>query len=430
MAKEATLIAKEKTEVKLPVLTECHSPDEIVEALKAVLTIHKKDGWKELLEQSLRDANENAKKNLTKVEYNRYKEHPATNFNEYCTYLKWLVSWAPQEYNKGNTKKGHPAKIFNDEVFFQLVKFYWLLDQPAGRELQNVKDPNRKTTGNDFTDWMVHFANDWGYFLNTPESITAKTLQSFIDDPEFKMFQYLMPAKAYTPRDSKSGLKPNHPSGWKTFNQFFAREINPGMRPVAGMFKDDIIVSPADSTFKSKFKIGSDSVVKIKGTHKYHVEKLLDNSPYQGRFANGMYYHAFLGPNDYHRFHSPVRGTVLESRAVQEKVFLDVVIKSDGTFDAPDSAENGYEFSQTRGIIVLDSPVGLVAVIPIGMAQVSSVNMTAVEGASLNKGDEFGYFLFGGSDIILLFEADSGVTLNTAPGIHYNSGMCIGEVIK
>ncbi len=56
--------------------------------------------------------------------------------------------------------------------------------------------------------------------------------------------------------------------------------------------------------------------------------------------------------------------------------------------------------------------------------------MPAVEGAYLNKGDEFGYFMFGGSDIILLFEKDSGVTLNAAPGIHYNTGMCIGEVAK
>ncbi|NOQ27173.1 MAG: hypothetical protein GQ564_17570 [Bacteroidales bacterium] len=79
-----------------------------------------------------------------------------------------------------------------------------------------------------------------------------------------------------------------------------------------------------------------------------------------------------------------------------DKVFLDVVIKSDGTFDAPDGSENGYEFSQTRGLVVLDSPIGLVAILPIGMAQVSSVNMTTVVGSYLNKGDEFGYFLFGG----------------------------------
>jgi len=58
----------------------------------------------------------------------------------------------------------------------------------------------------------------------------------------------------------------------------------------------------------------------------------------------------------------------------------------------------GYQFTQARGLIVIDSPVGLVAVLPIGMGQVSSVNLTAQVGAHLAKGEEFGYFAFGGSD--------------------------------
>lgn len=428
MAKQVKGIQNtQTTKESRPELHHCHTPEEIVGQLQHILQKHK--GWKELLVKSLKDAHESAKKNLNKDYYKRFMLHPAGTLEEYYKYLKWFVNWKPHEYNTGYDKKEHPAEVFNKEVYFQLVKFYWLIDQPTGRELQNIVDPTRKGTGNDFTDWMIHFANDWGYFLNTPESMDEKTLQSFIADPDFKMFQYLIPPAAYTPRDKNSTNKPNSPSGWQTFNQFFAREINPGLRPVAGMFDDNIIISPADSTFKSKFHIGSDSVVKIKHTHKYHVEQLLADSPYRGRFSGGTFYHAFLGPNDYHRFRAPVRGTVLESRAIQEKVYLNVVI-SDGEFDAPDGAGDGYEFSQTRGLLMLDSPIGLVAVIPIGMAQVSSVNMTAVVGSYLNKGDEFGYFLFGGSDIIVLFEAGSNITLNTAPGIHYNTGMCIGEVIK
>merc|ERR1712232_342975 len=84
----------------------------------------------------------------------------------------------------------------------------------------------------------------------------------------------------------------------------------------------------------------------------------------------------------------------------------------DGQFDAPDDSEDGggYEFSQARGVIVLDtkgSPygdIGLVAVIPVGMCQVSGVRMTAKKESILQKGDEFGYFQFGGSDIIMLFQ--------------------------
>jgi hypothetical protein len=111
------------------------------------------------------------------------------------------------------------ADQHNKEVFNILCNFYWLLDQAPGRKLQKEKS---------FWQWMVEFANAWGEFLNTPASITEESLQSFIDDPYFKMDQYLMPVKAYTPRYEKSKLKANGPSGWLTFNQFFAREINPG----------------------------------------------------------------------------------------------------------------------------------------------------------------------------------------------------------
>lgn len=200
------------------------------------------------------------------------------------------------------------------------------------------------------------------------------------------------------------------------------------MRPVAGMFDDRIICGPADFTFKMKTRISEDSKITVKGTHTYSVIDLLDGSPYRDRFKGGLFMHSFLSTFDYHRFRAPVRGTVLESRAIQAEVYLGVEISQDFTLDPTD--ETGYQFSQTRGLIIWDSPVGLVAALPMGMAQVSSVNMTAVVGAYLNKGEEFGYFLFGGSDMILLFEAGSDVTITSAPGIHTNAGMCIGEVIR
>lgn len=84
---------------------------------------------------------------------------------------------------------------------------------------------------------------------------------------------------------------------------------------------------------------------------------------------------------------------------------------------------------QARGVITIDTTgsdfgdIGIVAVIPIGMCQVSSVNMihatetvlpdgSTGSGVAL-KGDEFGYFLFGGSDIIVLFQAGMNPQINT-----------------
>jgi phosphatidylserine decarboxylase len=361
--------------------------------------------WPALLEASLKEAQQKAIDELDPEIYENLEPWPV-NKEEYYAYLEHTVRWIPTEQD------------YAQEVFYILCKFYWLLDQPTGLELQNLEEPGRKEPGNEFTDWMVDFAEDWGNFLNTTDSLTQDSLDSFYNEPLYNLDQYV----GYEEDPEK-----RFPSKtWKTFNQFFAREVKPGLRPIAGINEDSIIVAPADCTFKEKFYIDDHSEIKVKYTHTYNVRELLEGSPYQCYFRDGIFMHSFLGPNDYHRFHAPVRGTVLECRAIQGEVYLDVNITG-GTFDAPDGA--GYQFIQTRGLIIFDSPIGLVAVLPIGMAQVSSVNMIAPVGAYLNKGDEFGYFQFGGSDIILLFEADSGVEVTAAPGIHTNVGMCIAQVL-
>jgi phosphatidylserine decarboxylase len=81
---------------------------------------------------------------------------------------------------------------------------------------------------------------------------------------------------------------------------------------------------------------------------------------------------------------------VLESRAIHGKIYLDVTITTDGEFDTPDGA--CYQFTQARGLIIFDSPFGLAAVLPIGMAQVPSVHITAIEGSYFHKGDNMVIF--------------------------------------
>src|ERR1051325_5129760 len=129
-----------------------------------------------------------------------------------------------------------------------------------------------------------------------------------------------------------------------------------------------------------------DSHVTVKNLH-WKVSELLEGSPYKDRFENGMFMHSYLGPTDYHRMHAPVGGRVLEARVIQGQVYQEVEAKAVedqpgkhrlqlkriyDSFDIP-----GYQFAQTRGLIVLDTPIGLVAVLPIGMSQVASVIITA-----------------------------------------------------
>jgi phosphatidylserine decarboxylase len=89
------------------------------------------------------------------------------------------------------------------------------------------------------------------------------------------------------------------PSGWLTFNQFFAREMRPGKRPIAAPRDDKVIVSPADAVFMGHWPITEDSNITLKGVN-WAVADLLDSSPYKDAFKGGIYMHSFLYIDDYH----------------------------------------------------------------------------------------------------------------------------------
>ena len=218
--------------------------------------------------------------------------------------------------------------------------------------------------------------------------------------------------------------------GWKTFNQFFARRKKPGYMPVAAINDDHVIVSPADSVNDGQWEVGSDSKVNIKGLE-WSIEELLEGSDYKDDFAGGIWTHQFLNTTDYHRQHASVGGKVLEAREVQGVVYLGVgtepiegdekgrtrIVRKQIALDEP-----GYQFMQMRGLVVIQSSIGKVAILPMGMAQVSSIIVTAEKGTTLRKGDEISYFQFGGSDIVIVFQRDSNVSITAQPGVHYKAG--------
>lgn len=327
-------------------------------------------------------------------------------------YLVWindLLHWIPSE--------DEPGRL----VYDKLCKFHYILDQAPLLALQNRVLPHESAVAlKPLSAWMVRYGNALGLFMDTPESLTDESLQSFNDSPAYNMSDYIVPH-----------------GGWKSFNQFFARNFKPGMRPVASVADSNIIVSPADSTFVGQWEIRSDSHITVKNLH-WSVSELLEGSPYTDRFINGQFMHAFLSPVDYHRQHAPVGGTVLEARVIPGQVYFEVVaepiegdtqgqhrLAAKRIFDALDNT--GYQFAQSRGLIVLDTAIGLIAILPIGMSQVSSVILTAEVGVALRKGEEMSYFQFGGSDIVMLFEAKSNVSFNAQPGVHYKMGAKIAQ---
>lgn len=368
----------------------------VVDELAALIKAH---NWQDDFNQAIRRARAQRVPELEDIH----------DLNGYLNWINDFLRWVPSENEPGR------------EVYNKLCKFYFILAQVPVLGLQNRIVPHdRAPPLTPLSAWMVRYADALGAFLDTPESLSPASLKTYFESPSYNMDDYIVPH-----------------GGWKTFNQFFARNFKPGYRPVAAVCDPRVIVSPADSTFAGQWEIRSNSKVTVKSLH-WSIDELLEGSPYKDRFVNGMFMHAFLGPNDYHRQHAPVAGTVLEARVIPGQVYLEVIAEpvpgdADGrhrlrphrAFDAPDTA--GYQFAQARGLVVLDTAIGLVAVLPIGMCQVSSVILTAEKGVTLRKGEEISYFQFGGSDIIVLFEAKANVSFTAQAGVHYKVGAKIAD---
>ena len=193
--------------------------------------------------------------------------------------------------------------------------------------------------------------------------------------------------------------------------------------------------------------MAADSIVTIKNIP-WSILDLLSGSQYADKFGGGVFTHAFLNTYSYHRQHAPVDGKVVEARVIPGQVYLETEVVpvagggnklqpvrriigkqndalSPETVNAPDSP--GYQFLQCRGLIVLETKIGYVAVLPIGMAQVSSVIITAEVGVNLRKGEEISYFQFGGSDVIVVFQAQSNVTITAVADQAVKMGNQIGK---
>jgi phosphatidylserine decarboxylase len=120
--------------------------------------------------------------------------------------------------------------------------------------------------------------------------------------------------------------------------------------------------------------------------------------------------------NDYHRYHFAVGGTVVERGSVSQNVALEASWNpKEGKYVPIDST--GWQLSQTRGYVIVETGrYGLVALIPMGMAEVSSVNFEddVKVRTTHKKGEMLGNFLFGGSDFVMLFQNKAGFEI-TAP---------------
>ncbi|QRW26708.1 phosphatidylserine decarboxylase family protein [Rhizoctonia solani] len=226
--------------------------------------------------------------------------------------------------------------------------------------------------------------------------------------------------------------------GYKSWDAFFTRGIKPEKRPVIPPAEGKpVIYNACESTVERyKFHVKKHDKFWLKGTMDYSLCDIFDGDKETAElFVGGTVYQAFLSPQDYHRWHSPVKGTVKQARIV------------DGTYYAvlPDEGENGdprgtlirsqpwLTVAATRAIITIeadDPKIGLVAFIGIGMAEVSTCQLSIGAGDSVAPGKEIGMFHFGGSSHALIFGPKTKITFSdeVKPGQHLHVNRIIAAV--
>jgi phosphatidylserine decarboxylase len=210
---------------------------------------------------------------------------------------------------------------------------------------------------------------------------------------------------------------------WKTFNEFFTREIKEGRRPVDAADDDMVVVAPADCVINMIVdELTPDTRIPVK-TAKISVRELLNNSSYAEKFTGGTAVSCILMPDSYHWYHTPVAGTVVEARDdvgglyYGMKNFPELLNKGNVgygfDYEMFTDFRRGYLIIKTQYVDAHGGPggEGYVGMVPVGLNSIGSVNFLPkfknIQAAEVEaeKGERVGNFQFGGSMNILLFEA-------------------------
>lgn len=183
-------------------------------------------------------------------------------------------------------------------------------------------------------------------------------------------------------------------SQFKSFNDFFIRKLKPETRPLAP--EDEVAIIPADGRYLFYADVSKVDGFVVKG-EKFDLASLLDDAELAKSYAEGTMVMARLCPTDYHRFHFPCDCTPEETKIINGWLYSvnPIAIKKDIQI-----------FTKNKRTLckLMTERFGRVLFLEIGATNVGSIQETYHPSVFQKKGAEKGYFSFGASSLILLFE--------------------------
>lgn len=257
------------------------------------------------------------------------------------------------------------TKAYEEELIAGKRYIEWTYESPIGKNITELIAKKKL------------FSKLYGMYCDT--KLSANKIPDFIENFDI---------------DMTMSKKKTHE--FNSFNDFFTRELVSEARPVN---KDkNILISPGDGRITAYENIDLDNIIQIKGLT-YSLKELINNDSVADKYKNGVCIILRLCPTDYHRFHFVDSGIPYENHYIKGHYYSvnPIALKAVPKL----FCENKREWSLFKSDNFKD-----VLHIEVGATCVGSIIQTYEPNNKINKGDEKGYFKFGGSTTILFFEKD------------------------
>lgn len=222
------------------------------------------------------------------------------------------------------------------------------------------------------------FSKLYGYYCDT--KISSRKIKDFIENFNIDMSVYSNPSHEYS-----------------SFNDFFIRSLNKGARTID---KDkNILISPCDGKISAYENINLNDLVQIKG-FTYSLKELLEENEIYKLYDGGTCLIVRLCPTDYHRFHFIDDGVCGKTTKIKGHYYSvnPIALKSVKKLFCQNKREWSIFESHNFGDIIY---------MEVGATCVGSIIQTYSPNTKVIKGDEKGYFKFGGSTVIMFFKKDT-----------------------
>lgn len=228
--------------------------------------------------------------------------------------------------------------------------------------------------------------------------------QGKLFDSEVGAYEHIVEfVKTYKLQDSLQELAEPDITKYKTFNSFFTRSLKPGVRPPAD--GERTVVSLADCRLTVWENVTAATQFWIKG-RRFTIPNLLQDESISSKseFSQGASLAIFrLAPQDYHRWHSPLQGTIGPIRAIPGQLYtVNPMAVRNKDVDVFTANKRDVRLLSTPPLESGQDPV-IVPIVSVGAMLVGSIGHTKAEGTRVERAEELGYFAYGGSTIIVIF---------------------------